>query len=671
MPIPVSPEPYAYDSGESGFRPGSSTTGTGELSDTKTCKLVIQYNANGASGNPPSTSTKSYYGSKKAVTLSDTVKSSGSLTKSGYNFLGWSRNSNATTTEYNAGSTISESWAAEVGGTVTYTLYAVWTDKDLFIYKPGQYANETYDVCVPKPYETATTLKGAIFTRTGYSLTGWKLPDGTHVGNINSSYTATSHDALRLYPEWTANTYTLTFKPNGASGSNVTVSATFDSPVTIPDSSTYTKSGYTILVWNEKADGSETAWFPGQTYTYTRASNITLYAIWSGKEYYVVYNETPDEIKSVEFVLSGNDLSLDANNCLTSTAGLTKSNNILTIPSCTSSIAPRLVGKYTIATYGSPFYTEYRPEYKENHTFAGWVTRSGEALTKANYCLDSYIFGNDPTWTRTQNVVLNPVWSDDYPYGRIFFGRNESSDYGIIIEKFPDYYWPEKEYNSTEIKRKNGSILTGTTRYKNVKKSFNIAVYDKEGLQKAASRLTTFLYKYDGYNDYIRLEDSYEPDVYMLGVFNESDSLENILNEAGRGEIVFNCKPQKYLLSGNVKIDVVSNSQTIWNNTGFPALPIIKVMGTGLIKFYMRPSRGYLGDETSELLTAYLYIYNNFNEITIDCEKFTAVDINGQNMNPYISLQGAGYITFYPGQTGILCEGNIEKLSVIPRWWRL
>ena len=78
-----------------------------------------------------------------------------------------------------------------------------------------------------KTYGTDLTLKGAIFTRTGYTQTGWNTNSsgsgGTHY-SLSGSYT--NNAAVTLYPEWTQNTYTVTFSESGATGGTLKVDNT-------------------------------------------------------------------------------------------------------------------------------------------------------------------------------------------------------------------------------------------------------------------------------------------------------------------------------------------------------------------------------------------------------------------------------------------------------------
>lgn len=83
---------------------------------------TIAYNANGGSG-APGNQTKTY---GTNLTLSSTVP-----TRVGYNFLGWSTSSTATSATYAAGATLSTDLSTSQG--VTVTLYAVWQHKKVSV----------------------------------------------------------------------------------------------------------------------------------------------------------------------------------------------------------------------------------------------------------------------------------------------------------------------------------------------------------------------------------------------------------------------------------------------------------------------------------------------------------------------------------------------------------
>lgn len=83
---------------------------------------TIQYNANGGSG-APGNSSKTY---DTAMTIPSTEP-----TRDGYDFLGWSTSSTATSATYTAGSSLSTDLSTTHGATVV--LYAVWRELKVYV----------------------------------------------------------------------------------------------------------------------------------------------------------------------------------------------------------------------------------------------------------------------------------------------------------------------------------------------------------------------------------------------------------------------------------------------------------------------------------------------------------------------------------------------------------
>jgi phage-related protein len=632
---------------------------------TKTCKLVITYYANGAeTGNPPPAFTQTYSGKLQTVTMKETVKDNENtppMTKAGYYFLGWAKTA-AGNVYYNPGDVITKEWAANASGTDSHSLYAVWTNHSIFIYKPDNKSNETRYKYSDKPLNQQATIAGALFTRKGYEQVGWATSSGgAKVYNLGQTYTATSDAVLVLYPVWQAKEYTITYYPNGATGSSSQVSVIYDTDVEIP-LELYSRTGYHVTAWNESPNGSGSSWIPGATYTYTRASNLKLYAMWVGNEYYFIYDDGSTE--STKLLIKGDlvsSLQKDGEDCLYS-SNLHKTENDLLYLSPPDyaylEIDEENSPYYSIATFGQPFYTERRPkpDGREYYSFNGWQIWSTSAgsyfnATKQDAWYDAYSILANPRWIWTNNIVGKARWSDNYPFGKIFFGGKYSDDFGIYVEEPPSYIWPEHSYDHHKVNGKHGDVLTDFDRFENVTKKYKISAYDGSDFYTVARKVSDWLHH--GFADgYMRLEDSYEPDCYMLAVYEESNTLENQLGKAGRCEITFNCKPQRFLISGDRKVDIRQSGLTITNPTNYPSSPLIKFYGAGTIHVN--------GVE--------IVVYNNFNGITFDAETYNAVDSVGNNMNAYIYTLNP--VRLSPGVNTITFDGDIYDLSIVPRWWK-
>ena len=219
-------------------------------------------------------------GSQQTATKTggETLSLEGALfTRDGYTQTGWST-SDGGDKAYNLG--------ASYTANAAIMLYPFWTLKTYTItYKPGANGSGSQQTAT-KTHGEALTLKSALFTREGYTQTGWATSDGgAKAYNIGASYTANAE--LTLYPVWTAKTYTVTYKPGAnGSGSQLTAKKTHDVSLTLK-SATFTRDGYTQTGWS-KSDGGAKAYNIGASYTANAA--ITLYPFWTANTYTVTYN---------------------------------------------------------------------------------------------------------------------------------------------------------------------------------------------------------------------------------------------------------------------------------------------------------------------------------------------------------------------------------------------
>ena len=144
-------------------------------------------------------------------------------------------------------------------------------------------------------FTTGTPLVLPLPTRTGYNFTGWytAASGGTLVGQNGSSYSPTA--AITLQAQWTGIAYTVTYSGNGNNGGTVPSAGTYTSGggshTVTAFSGVLTKSGYTLVGWNSRSDGTGLDYGPGLANTsYSTSANITLYAKWTFTNYTVTYS---------------------------------------------------------------------------------------------------------------------------------------------------------------------------------------------------------------------------------------------------------------------------------------------------------------------------------------------------------------------------------------------
>lgn len=141
------------------------------------------------------------------------------------------------------------------------------------IYLPGTYGTGSA-VTDMKPHNNILTLRGALFTRTGYTQTGWATVDGGEkVYGFGDIYAQNA--ALTLYPVWNTNKYTITFDTAG--GSTVApITQDYGTAITVP--SNPTREGYTFIGWDKEIPAT------------MPAENMTITAKWAINKYTIRFN---------------------------------------------------------------------------------------------------------------------------------------------------------------------------------------------------------------------------------------------------------------------------------------------------------------------------------------------------------------------------------------------
>lgn len=136
--------------------------------------------------------------------------------------------------------------------------------------------------------------------------------------------------------------------------------------------------------------------------------------------------------------------------------------------------------------------------------------------------------------------------------GEIIFNGISSKEYDIQVEHPPGYQTPERDCDIIHVPGRNGDIVINKGSYKNVERSYEIAVGSLEKyFVDLVNPVSEWLHSGIGY---CRLEDSYEPEYYRSAMFNEAIDIENIQFHGGRTTITFDCKPQRFFKSGDEPI---------------------------------------------------------------------------------------------------------------------
>ena len=226
---------------------------------------IITYNANGGT-NAPAASTYTY-ATSGTTNLSKNIPS-----RTGYTFLGWSTNKNATTKTYNAGGGYPRNIMQDV------TLYAIWKSNTYTVTFDGNGGSVSFNSKTVTYNSTYGSLPTA--SRTGYTTTGWyTAKSGGSKIVVSTKVTATSNHTL--YAQWRVNTYKVIYNANGGTGAPSATSYSYAPSGTVNLSylSPY-RGGFVFLGWSTSSSATTPSYYAGSAFNKNQARNTTLYAVW-------------------------------------------------------------------------------------------------------------------------------------------------------------------------------------------------------------------------------------------------------------------------------------------------------------------------------------------------------------------------------------------------------
>ena len=170
-------------------------------------------------------------------------------------------------------------------------------------------------------------------------------------------------------------------------------------------------------------------------------------------------------------------------------------------------------------------------------------------------------------------------------YGKIIFGGVDSSDYGIYISGEGVYNAPERDVELVNVPGRNGAIAMDQGRYENISVTYP-AMYLGKDQEEFREKLSDFRNAILSQKGYQRLEDSYHPDEYRMGVYASGLEVTKVFRKmrGGEFELTFNCKPQRWLSVGALPTPVDSGD-VLQNPTVFDSSPLLEVEGYGTVSF--------------------------------------------------------------------------------------
>ena len=225
----------------------------------------------------------------------------------------------------------------------------------------------------------------------------------------------------------------------------------------------------------------------------------------------------------------------------------------------------------------------------------------------------------------------------------------DAASAGIHLQKPIVFSEAVPNIESKTIPGRNGALIFDTGSYENRRGSASCFCLQND-VETAISSAGRFLMAKKGYR---RLETSDDPNHYWMARVKNSPQIEMRLRVLAPFEIEFDCKPQRFLKSGENKTSFTS-SGSISNQYGQTALPLITLYGNG--------------NGTLTIGSCVVEVNNLSGVLRLDSDTQNAYNDNGnQNMN----INAPYFPTLPDGETQIAFSGGINRVEIVPRWWEL
>ena len=243
----------------------------------------------------------------------------------------------------------------------------------------------------------------------------------------------------------------------------------------------------------------------------------------------------------------------------------------------------------------------------------------------------------------------------------IIFGGVDSADYGIYIGGEGTFNAPERDVEMISIPGRDGAFALDKGRFENIEVKYTV-INQEPDLATFRANLEDFRNAICSLRGYQRLEDTFNPYEYRKAVFADKFEVKPIeYNTASKFDIVFNCKPQRYLTTGEEVISVASGAK-LFNPTLFEAHPLLEVEGHGAITF----SNGYtirLNDDEMGIVSLFSgRSASAANPITFDGNKVAEGDpIYLPNFDVSANFKKKSPSTVISGITGT-CSGDHRNI---------
>lgn len=220
-----------------------------------------------------------------------------------------------------------------------------------------------------------------------------------------------------------------------------------------------------------------------------------------------------------------------------------------------------------------------------------------------------------------------------------------SMQYGIAMQGRPSFSSPVPKIEKVTVPGRNGDLISFDGSYSNVQAELRCFIL-KDTAYDFVADANTWL-SVPGYR---KLSYDGDDESYRLARITNLADVSIRMHLLAPFVINFDCKPQRFLLSGEETIEMTSSGGLYCPGTG--GLPLLRIFGTGTVMI----------NEKSIVVTS----VNEY--VDVDCDTQNAYKL-GDNKNSTIICPD--FPKLINGENQIVISSGIEKIEITPRWYTL